>query len=75
MSTRINQNTASGNLSAANLVAKKTEPNDSQKIEKLSELSKIVHKCQRNKKNCLAYLACHLQKYVHQTPENWTTAS
>ena len=43
MSTRINQNTASGNLSAANLVAKKTEPNDSQKIEKSkSQMKKSV---------------------------------
>ena len=34
MSTRINQNAGSSNLNAANLVAKKVEPNDSQKIDK-----------------------------------------
>ena len=33
MSTRINQNAGSSNLNAASLVAKKTEPNDSRKVE------------------------------------------
>ena len=43
MSTRINQNAGSSNLNAASLVAKKTEPNDSQKIEKnKSQIKKSV---------------------------------
>ena len=50
MSTRINQNAGSSNLNAASLVAKKTEPNDSQKIEKSKNQIKKSVKVQLSNK-------------------------